>query len=606
MRNCVTFYQPKQAFYSVLPWTVAVEVDGKPAPWLELVTIVRAKDPQLNQGQFRLSGHYPGPELRFENIAEVAHPGQHIWVYIVYTADKATGYQVRWPLFGGVISQGSASILDTDETVEITAIDEIAYDGSEVISGGRYLQTGTNTVYVSASKVIFNPDGLGNCSVSPQMTSGKLYHVFDGNKNTASYWNYARAIKYVVSEYFGGNNIVSSTELESLERQTEGLILRDVDITALTPLKAISRLCQRAGLNFNALHVPTEEGRGKTVLQFYRRGQGREQLICHQERGESLNPAYSNLIHCQIESAIQTETIRVVGRGDVKRFESTFELVGGWDTSLEAGNYELYSPGTNTNFLQVKDVFRKWVLNEAGDYSGAPYMRGEAYDLSNVFGKNNYGLKQRRFWPCLSRDISGRSFRYYLEVSYNDGISWQVYGGSFDILLDECGIYLSSNQLDIDIWIAVCKGKLRFRITASVDADESLEVIMCDGPINSSHRVRTVFFDMGNEYKYRQIHTGSIFYNTNDSEAGLPDTVDDSGNMRGQLRNQLGQIKQQYIKGYAELAWVHPDIWPGDLVKGIIGRGPDFDDLCRPVELKPQVEKVEMFLADKWSTKIYF
>jgi hypothetical protein len=605
MGNCVTFYQPKQAFYSVQPWTVVVEVDGRPAPWLELVTIVRAKDPQLNLGQFRLSGHYPGPELRFENIAEVAHPGQHIWAYIVYTTDKATGYQVQWPLFGGVISQGSASILDTNETVEITAIDEIAYDGSEVIGGGRYLQANAGTVYVGAFKVIFNPDGLGNCSVSSQMTSGKLYHVFDGNRNTAGYWNYAKAIKYVISEYLDGN-IVSSAELESLERQTEGVILRDVDITALTPLKAISRLCQRAGVNFNVLHVPSEEGRGKTVLQFYTRGQGREVTICHQNRGESLNPAYSNLVHCKIESATQTETIRVVGRGDVKRFESTFELVKGWDPSLEADNYELYSPGTNTNFLQVKDVFRKWVLNEAGDYSGAPYMRGEPYDLSEVFCTNSYGLKQRRFWPSLSKDISGRSFRYYLEVSYNDGISWRAYVGAFDILLDECGVYLSNNQLDIDIWIAFCKGKLRFRITASVDADESLEVIVRDGPINSSRRVHTVFFDMGNEYKYRQINTGSIFYNTNNPEVGLPDTVDDSENMRGQLRNQLGKIKQQYITGYAELAWVYPDIWPGDLIKGIIGKGPSFEDFCRPAESKPQIEKVEIFLADNWSTKIYF
>ncbi|GEM_PF-1774094 len=84
-------------------------------------------------------------------------------------------------------------------------------------------------------------------------------------------------------------------------------------------------------------------------------------------------------------------------------------------------------------------------------------------------------------------------------MSYDGGESWGPYGGAFNILLEECGIYLSSNQLDPQVWAAIYDDKLRFRITVSIDSDETLEAIICDGPVDCARQVRTVIFDLGNE-----------------------------------------------------------------------------------------------------------
>jgi hypothetical protein len=191
-------------------------------------------------------------------------------------------------------------------------------------------------------------------------------------------------------------------------------------------------------------------------------------------------------------------------------------------------------------------------------------------------------------------------------VSYDGGESWGPYGGAFNILLEECGIYLSSNQLDPQVWAAIYDDKLRFRITASIDSDETLEAIICDGPVDCTRGVRTVIFDLGNEYKYRQVRSGSIFAGSSAIETGPPDVVDDSENIRGQLREQLARVRQDELAGTVKLTFVRPEVWPGDVVRQISGRGVDLRQWGGPGEALPQVDKVQITLADQWTTTISF
>jgi len=502
--NTVTFYRPEKSINSFHPVVAVVEVDGRPAPWLELTELVRQKGPELNRAYLKLVNSGSSGTARFENIAQAAQPGQNILVNIVYTTDTATCNQMTWPLFNGVIVQGSGTLAGDGEEVEIVAVNQVVYNNGAAIDGYRALGITGQNVYVKNDKVVFNPDGRANSSKSTKEIDGQTYHIFDSNQTTADYWNLASAVRYVVSEYLSGTD-VSLDSLNALERQTSDHILRDVDISGLTPLAAIDRLCRRAGLYFCVSHVPTLPNQTRDVLHFYRQGVGREIFLRHQPPGVKFNLSNTNLSGCSIKTVCPSETIRAIGRGELKRFESTFELIKAWDPALEINNYELYSPTTNNDFLQYKDVFRKWTLNEAGDYSGSPYNQGNAYDLSGVFGTQNYSLSRRRFRPCLSRNTDGTSFGYYVEVSYDDGQIWRPYGGAFNILLDQCGIYISSNQLDATLWVAICKDVLRFRVTASVDSDKPLEAIISDGPINASRPVRSVVFDLGNEYKYRQV-----------------------------------------------------------------------------------------------------
>ncbi len=153
--------------------------------------------------------------------------------------------------------------------------------------------------------------------------------------------------------------------------------------------------------------------------------------------------------------------------------------------------------------------------------------------------------------------------------------------------------------------MAICKDKLRFRITCAIDADEPLEVIVRDGPIDCVRLVRTEVLDLGNEYKYQQVSSSSIFA-SGGFETGQADVVDDSERLRGYLREQLARLRREESAGSAELAFVRPDVWPGDVVKEISGRDLNLKQLTGPDEYAPQVQEVDIKLGNEWTTTICF
>ena len=105
----------------------------------------------------------------------------------------------------------------------------------------------------------------------------------------------------------------------------------------------------------------------------------------------------------------------------------------------------------------------------------------------------------------------GRSLGYFLEVSYDEGDHWWQYMHAFDNLLDECGIWLASDKLDIDTWIAALKGVLRFRLTASVVSDERLSCTVADGPAGGVVPVVERIISAGSAFKFRKVTGKSIF-----------------------------------------------------------------------------------------------
>jgi hypothetical protein len=145
--------------------------------------------------------------------------------------------------------------------------------------------------------------------------------------------------------------------------------------------------------------------------------------------------------------------------------------------------------------------------------------------------------RRRRFWPCLTTDDQDRSLGYFLQVSYNSGQNWWQYLHAFNILLDECGVWLSSDQLDMDTWVAALQGSLRFRITASVVSDERLTAVVADGPVNSTAPAVDHILTLPRQFKYRKISDQSIFTEPSSQAFGTPDEVDDSTALREFVRH---------------------------------------------------------------------
>ena len=126
-------------------------------------------------------------------------------------------------------------------------------------------------------------------------------------------------------------------------------------------------------------------------------------------------------------------------------------------------------------------------------------------------------------------DKQGKSLGYFLQVSFDGGEHWWQYPYAFNNLLDECGIWLSSDQLDVDTWVAALKGELRFRITASVVSDERLWCVVADGPVGSVVPVVDDVITLPRQFKFHKVTNQSIFAQAEGSTLGQPDEIDDGG-----------------------------------------------------------------------------
>ena len=286
-------------------------------------------------------------------------------------------------------------------------------------------------------------------------------------------------------------------------------------------------------------------------------------------------------------------THKYIGMGDFKIFEATFELKMAWDGNLESNGYDYFSPSTNPDFYQVRDVYRKWTLNEAGDYSGPPYYRGDAFDFSKVFQSNNYVHHRRRFWPALTTDSQGRSLGYYLHVSYDNGLTWWQYLDAFNTLTDECGVWLSGERLGTELWDALLKGGLRFRITASVISDERLSAAVADGPVDSVAPVVEHILTLPKQFKYCKVSGQSIFANSMDPMLGVPNEVDDSEALYEFVRKAAEKSPEMIEMAEIQTPYLSLDYRLGDRVS----TSPESRDmLCcrRDNRSQSRIERVHM------------
>ena len=598
-QQIVTYHPAASVPAAIKAMPPLVELAGKSAPWLEPLEIVRSTGSTLNRARLRIHRHTPVTRGRSDDLAEMATSGTPIRISWRFYDPWRSRVQT-WPLFSGVVQGGNSDLGDQEDHAVLEACSKAALGANRQIEGIRLRTEEGSNAYLSGSTVVFNPDGRPNATEGTGVN--KSYPVFELNQQRAVYWTYATAITYLVREYLQSYNLYVDTSLAMLETLTAGRVLRNVNVTGLAPLEAIGRLCGRVAIGYALELAALSNGEVISCLKFFSDGRGLPAYLCHQKPGEKLDLDQTNVQILDLQRRPHY-SFHVSGFGGYRRFESTFELVRAWDAAKEVNDYDLYSPTSNPDFVEVQDVFRKWTLNEAGDYSPSPYNRGDAYDLSEVFQTTAYAARRRRFWPCLSRTGSGESMGYYLEVSYNSGLTWHKYPGAFDNLLDECGVYLTFDTFSPEMWIAIKKDMLCFRITATVVSDERISAEIHDGPIRASRPVHSATSHFGEEFRYQQVTPSSVFYGS--STLGAPDVVDDGAALRSRLRDHLLQQKQHAWRGTATIPFVRPDLWPGQVVGGIEGRGFDLRQFL-PRSEGPQIRTVTLRFGNAWSTQLEF
>ncbi|MFC1794413.1 hypothetical protein ACFL3Q_12590, partial [Planctomycetota bacterium] len=445
------------------------------------------------------------------------------------------------------------------------------------VYGQRLAKGDSSSIFLTGLETIFNPDGKGNANQTAINLDGKSYTAFCSEPLQGRFWTYAEVIDYLLCEYVPAGQLTTPS-FSRLQALTENQIVRDLDVTRLNLAEALHRCCERIGLMFKFVPRLTDEEPGQAIV-FYRADTGRVVELNCQPAGQQLSISKSNIAEMHSRKKFWPVTHKYIGQGDFKIYEATFELIKAWDSNLENTDYDKLSPTTNPDFYQVKDVYRKWCLNEAGQYSGAPYNQGDAFDFSKIFQSNNFFQHRRRLHPSLTTDKLGRSLGYHLEVSYDNGQNWRQYLFAFNILLDECGVWLSSDQLDIETWIAALRGFLRFRITASVVSDERLTTVVADGPVNSTAPVVEHVITLPRQFKYRKVSDQSVFAGATDETLGVPDEIDDSTTLYEFIRH-TAETSHQIIETFdIQTPSLMLDYRLGD----IVGTSPESRDLlaCR-------------------------
>lgn len=537
MPNTIDLFQSEHKRLTLAAASVSIMVDGMLCPDLEPIEIVRSGWPDFSWARFTYNpAAYAGEALKAaEDVGVEFAAGKTVSIRQCYNGTKPGAAAFSLPIFHGHIDSVETKLSPDGELVEIIARDFSANLKQSSIYGQRVAKADGSDVFLAGLDTVFNPDSKGNANPTPLEVGDRRYTIFHPEPSQGVFWSYAEVIDYLLCEHVltGRLQVPSLGQLKAL---TDNQVVRDLDVTGLNLVDALQLCCERIGLDFKFVPRLASVGPDQAIV-FHKVGTGRTVELNCQQAGRQLSLSKTNIATLHSNRSFWPVTHRYIGQGDFQIYEATFELVKAWDPNLEDTDYDKFSPSTNPDFYQVKDVFRKWCLNEAGQYSGDPYNQGDAFDFSKIFGSDNFVQRRRRFYPALSTDTLGRSLGYFLQVSFGDIEDyWWQYLNAFNILLDECGIWLSSDQLDTDTWFASLQDGLRFKITASIVSDQRLTATLTDGPVNSTVPVVDRVITLPRQFKYRKVSAQSIFANASDDALGIADEVDDSGELRQFVR----------------------------------------------------------------------
>ena len=523
MSNRVDFCRGQVQSLSVPAGRAVVFVDGLLCPFFEVKTIVRANGP--GYGSTRLIYNpavWPdGERVAVESIETIAAMGKRVRIVMPYDSGFGRTQVEGLCVFSGHVEKIEMVIGPDGEAVKVTAFDYAASLGRITVYGQRV----SDMLSLAGRETVFNRDNKPNAFDGLVKHDGREYRVFAADDRQGRYWSIAEAIVYLLSEYVAAGQLgVPCVE------QLEGLFgdgaAGEIDVDGMSLLGALEKCCDGTGVRLRFEPCQEEAGPSERIV-FYVEGSGRKVELNLQRQGEKLSISKTNIHRLTSEREYWPVTHRYVGRGGWKVYEATFDLVEAWDSLLEGLSQSEYSPSTSSDFEKVRDVYRRWCLNEVGDYSQ------EAFDFDSIFERAEYVQRRRKFSKALSADDSGESLGYYLEVSYDDGSTWQEYIDSFEVLDDECGVWLDGDTLSSQMWTAINAETLKFRMTAAVESDERLCVTVADGPVNAAVEIVEHVIDLAGRFAYRKVSGKSIFHNS----ASGADEVDDSIAMHGYVRN---------------------------------------------------------------------
>ena len=540
MSNAIAFYHPGKDDVAIPAGRPIVFLEGRLAGFLKVKEIVRQAYPNGSYAVLEYDTSALDKEITClaEDIESAAAMGMEVSIRQLYNAGFGETSVEAVSVFEGQIEEVYTKIDGKNELIEITVKDITSIMERVTVRGRRVAVDDDGADFFVGMEAIFNEDEKPNAGKYARTCNGKSYTVFEADGDKAALWSYGRIIHYLLNEYLVLGQI-GVPSLEELEAVTGFTIADELNLEGKSLAKSLQICCERTGIKFRVEPDYCQVG-VKSSIVFYKPGQDRCVELNHQYEGDTFDISRTNIVSVESERDRWPITDRFIVQGGFKKYESTFGLIEAWDDPLEGKSQSEYGQSTSSDFDSVKNVYRKWCLNEAGDYSD------ESYDLSKVFEGQKYLQRRRVFQKAMSRDSQGVSKGYYLEVSYDNGANWQEYAESFDVLDDECGVWLSSDELSEDVWTAINAETLKFRMTASITSDERIGFTASNGPINSVAQV-VDHVETNDKFKYCKVKSSSVFYDQVQSGVVKSDQADDTDKIAAYC-NSLLRLNERVIE----------------------------------------------------------
>lgn len=517
--NVAVYFADEPAVTTLAPPEAQVTIDGLPGRRVRLESVEhRLGGAPRARFSVGLGAGAAGGDLRLESAAPDVRPGQTVRATLLRGGALPGADSEDLVLFEGVVSRIELALDSGDERLAFEAEDAAAPVLDARIGGQRVRAGDGSAVAAGGLPLVFNPDGRPNASAELYVPpEGEPYALFAPvSPAGAVAWTLAEAAAYLLAEYGDAERLPAPPPSE-LREVLPALVLNDVSLEGRTLGEALAALLEPVGGRISVAARPGTGGVSRR-LEIWLPGRAPRIRLAHQAIGETFDPDATQFASLSARFEFAAAPRRYVARGDAKLYESTFDLVAGWDDALASYDPDDFSPTANDYFDGIRDVFRKWVLNEAGEYSAAPYDRGPPPDLSDVFEGEAYVRRHRRFLACLSRDALGRSRGVYAELSLDAGQSWAPLAAAARVLDGECGLYLTGDVLPPEYLRACMLGAARVRVTATIESDARVEADAGDsGAADLPGRTRHVAVPAG--YRYRKVRPASRFFGEAADEA---------------------------------------------------------------------------------------
>ncbi|MCZ6655578.1 MAG: hypothetical protein O7D91_21425 [Planctomycetota bacterium] len=412
-------------------------------------------------------------------------------------------------------------------------------------------------------------------------------------RGTAIAWTLARAVNYLIRVLNGrdGPGLITAPGLVELTRTFDPRDqLRNLTIRKGTFLPA----ALDALLNPLGYFWRIEFRQSSRAIKFFRRGIGGPlKTVQHQRIDAVFDQKKTNVERLGVTFDSSRVRNEVSGKGSPEHYELSMILHRAWpESDDDKDSTDTRTDQDAADFQKIRNVYRKWVMNEGGDYIGTrPEIRTPFNTIVFTFLRDvklldRFQPRPRRLLPTITLDEENIS-----PIGQVQGVTVEYSNPAFDaldtsptakpefLLLDPGGCQLLTHEAGILFTgrtvpdqVISQQEKARIRVTATLEADVNVTGFAPRLAGSVLTDPASLVLDLSTAYHFRQRLTLSIYALTK----GEGSSRDDRIPLQLFCESMRDTWDQADVRGRVVLEGLDHDFEVGDRVRGVAGRDISF------------------------------